>query len=78
MEPRISMTKADPGSRDEKPVARPAGSGRNPREEGMGASNVTARRATSILETRQLMEAVVERGNMKTAYRRVVSWSAPL
>ena len=48
------------------------GSGRNPREYVMGASKVTARRVCSYPETEQLMEAVVERGNMKAAYRRVV------
>ena len=48
------------------------GSGRNPREYDVGASKVTARRAYSYPETEHLMEAVVERGNMKAAYSRVV------
>ena len=48
------------------------GSGRNPREDDAGASKVTVRRAHFYLETEQLMEAVVEGGNMEAAYRRVM------
>ena len=48
------------------------GSGRNPREQDVGASKVTARRAHFYPETEHLMEAVVERGNMEAAYRRVL------
>ncbi|MCW3989210.1 MAG: group II intron reverse transcriptase/maturase [Candidatus Bathyarchaeota archaeon] len=39
----------------------------------MGASNVTAMRANLYPETKQMMEAVVERENMKTALYRVIS-----
>jgi len=56
----------------EKPESRPVGSGRNPRDTGFGASNATARQGTGCREEYRLMEAVVERGNMTAAYRRVV------
>ena len=56
----------------EKPEPRPVGSGRNLRETGVGASNATARQGTECREEYRLMEAVVERGNMTAAYRRVV------
>ena len=39
---------------------------------GIGASKVTAGKATNCMDNEQLMEAVVERENMKAAYRRVV------
>lgn len=48
------------------------GSRRNRREDRGGASNVTAREGHSRPENEWLMEAVVERENMKRAYRRVV------
>jgi len=57
-------------------AASPEGSGRNPREEGVGASNVTARREDSNLENHHVMEAVVERENMWAAYRRENMWAA--
>jgi RNA-directed DNA polymerase len=47
------------------------GSGRNLREQGDGASNVTARTESSCPKASMLMEAVVERGNMMRALRRV-------
>lgn len=72
-EPRISMTRGDAGDRAGMPGTTPEGSGRNPREHGAGASNVTARRACSRPETQRMMEAVVERGNMTAALRRVVA-----
>ena len=50
----------------------PESSGRKPRWYGVGASNVTARRASVCRDIGKLMEAVVERGNMKAAYKRVV------
>jgi RNA-directed DNA polymerase len=50
----------------------PESSGRNPRGYGVGASNVTARRERDCRDGEELMEAVVERGNMTAAYGRVV------
>jgi RNA-directed DNA polymerase len=47
------------------------GSDRKSRRGGGGASRVTAKRGHSHPETLQLMEAVVERENMKTAWLRV-------
>ena len=47
-------------------------SGRNPRRSSDGVSNIPARRDDSCLEEMDLMEAVVERENMKSAYERVV------
>jgi RNA-directed DNA polymerase len=55
----------------EKPEPGPGGSGRNPRGTGTGASNATARQETVCRDEYGLMEAVVERGNMTAAYRRV-------
>src|SRR5439155_8804614 len=49
----------------------PDGSRRNRREEGLDAARVTARRENSGPETEQLMEAMVERANMKLALARV-------
>lgn len=57
----------------EKPEFPPEGSGRNPREEGMEAPNGTATRESSRPEPCSLMEAVLERENMWSAYERVVS-----
>ena len=51
----------------------PDGSGRNPREDGNGVSNVTARSDNSNPETSNLIEAVVERENMERAFARVIS-----
>lgn len=67
------MTRGDAEGRAGMPGTTPEGSGRNPREYGAGASNVTARRACSRPETQRMMEAVVERGNMTAALRRVVA-----
>ena len=53
------------------PGATPAGSGRNPREEGAGASRLTVRSEASEPKEAQLLEAVVERENMAAALRRV-------
>ncbi|HET6569045.1 MAG TPA: group II intron reverse transcriptase/maturase [Rhodothermales bacterium] len=53
------------------PDTRPEGSGRNPREYGTGASNVTATREASQPETALLMDAVVGRKNMTAALLRV-------
>src|SRR5204863_8783136 len=59
------------GRREEKRESNPEGSRRNRREEGLGAPKVTSRREDSGPETEQLMEAVVERENMKLALARV-------
>ena len=50
----------------------PGSSGRKLRDSGVGASSVTARRASDCRDSEKLMEAVVERGNMIVAYKRVV------
>jgi len=55
------------------PETRPDGSSRKQQEEGMGASSVAARREQSRSETEQLMEAVVARENLVSAYQRVMS-----
>jgi RNA-directed DNA polymerase len=65
------MTVGDADRRAEKPESHPEGSRRNWREEGLGASRVTARRDDSGPEAEQLMEAVVERENMGSALKRV-------
>jgi len=48
------------------------GSGRNPREEGVGASSAAAMEGESRPEDEMLMEEVVESRNLIKAYRRVV------
>lgn len=65
------MTTQDADQRAEMPDATPDGSGRNPQEHGLGASNVTAMRDTSNPEPMQLMAAVVSRENMTAALLRV-------
>ena len=55
------------------PGLSPAGSGRNPREDGVEACAATARREGSASEVVPLMEAVVERENMMAAFKRVKS-----
>lgn len=55
------------------PNPHPKGGGLHPQAYGMGALNVTARRKHSSPDTTQLMEAVVERGNMKTALTGVLA-----
>jgi len=65
------MTKGDAERRAEKLESHPEGSRRNWREEGLGASRVTAMREDSGPETEQLMEAVVERENMWLALKQV-------
>ena len=72
-ETQISMAARDADSMAEKPESRSEGSGRNSREYGKGASSATAMREDSNPENEQLMEAVVERGNMVTALQRVMS-----
>jgi RNA-directed DNA polymerase len=65
------MTKGEAERRAEKLETHPEGSQRNWREEGLGASRVTARREHSGPEAEQLMEAVVERENMWSALKQV-------
>src|SRR5690242_11064400 len=65
------MTAADAERRAEKLESQPQGSRRNRREKGLGASKVTAVREALEPETEQLMEAVVERENMRLALRQV-------
>jgi len=65
------MIREDADRRDEKPGAATLGSGRNPREGEVSASRDTARLEDSEPETKRLMEAVVERGNMVQALKRV-------
>lgn len=67
------MTKLDTGGRVEIHGTLRRGSGRNPQERGKGVSNVTARGGHSGSEATRLMEAVVDRGNMMAALRRVES-----
>ena len=65
------MTTGDAERRAEKLESHPEGSRRNRREKGLGASKVTAVREALEPETEQLMEAVVERENMRLALRQV-------
>lgn len=65
------MTTTDAEYGAEIPLATPESSGRNSRGYGACASNVTARKDNSRLETGDLMDAVVERENMFAALRRV-------
>lgn len=65
------MTNGDAERRAEKLESHPEGSRRKRREEGLGASKVTAGREDSGPETEQLMEAVVERENMRLALKQV-------
>jgi RNA-directed DNA polymerase len=65
------MAKGDAERRAEKLESHPEGSRRNRREEGLGASRVTARREPSGPEAEQLLEAVVERENMWRALKQV-------
>jgi len=67
------MTKGEADTKAEKLEAGPEGKGRNPREQGSGASNVTAGADEVYRQASMLMEQVVERENMARAYRRVVS-----
>lgn len=65
------MTKGDADRRAEKLESHPEGSRRNRREEGLGASRVTARREHPGPETEQLLETVVERENMWLGLKQV-------
>jgi RNA-directed DNA polymerase len=66
------MTKEAQAKRDEKLEPIPGGSGRKLRGTGVGAPSVTARKENNCQGSKQWMEAVVERGNMIAAYKRVV------
>ena len=66
------MAKQTRSRRVEMPDPIPGGSGRKLRDNGVGASSVTAKRANDCRDGEKLMEAVVERGNMIAAYKRVV------
>lgn len=67
------MTTGEADVRAEMSGTATGGNGRNPPWTGDGASSVTARRDDLIQETKQLMEAVVERGNMIRALHQVKS-----
>jgi RNA-directed DNA polymerase len=56
----------------EKPDPIPESSGRNPRDQGGGASNAAARKDETRPAEQSLMEEVVESKNMHEAYRKVV------
>jgi len=66
------MSKQMQESRVEIPDPIPESSGRNPQGYGVGASSDTARKGYSSQRTDKLMEAVVGRENMFSAYKRVV------
>ena len=59
--------------RHEKAAAMPEGTGRNPEGIGCGASSIATTKGYCSQERQDLMEAVVERGNMERALRRVMS-----
>ena len=65
------MARASAEGQTEMSGLTPAGSGRNPREDGAEASACTVRREDSPSGVLQLMEAVVERENMRAAFSRV-------
>lgn len=73
LESRISMTRKDTEHRAEKSGAASESSRRNRQGHGDGVSGVAAKRVNSHLHGERMMEAVVERGNMKAAYERVMS-----
>lgn len=65
------MTKGDAVSKGERPCTSLESSGRNPRDQEAGASNLTARREEPDPKQFLTMEAVVERQNMLSALARV-------
>ena len=67
------MAKGDAEARAGMAATTPEGRGRNPREQGGGASSATARTEHSDPRRHELMEAVVERENMRAAAKRVRS-----
>lgn len=70
-EPQISMNEADIEGRTAMFVSPGEDSGRNPPRSADGVSNIPAKRDVSCLEEKDLIEVVVERENMTTAYKRV-------
>jgi RNA-directed DNA polymerase len=56
----------------EMPGRNPGAVGRNPIDHGLGAPNIAAGRDQGCRDSQALMEALVERGNMTAAYKRVV------
>ncbi len=66
------MTKETQDSMAEMPDPIPGESGRKSQWPGVGASSATARKEYDCRESERLMEVVVERSNMKAAYKRVV------
>lgn len=66
------MMTVDADSRAGMPDTRREGGGQKPPRAGMGASNITATRDNACHEAASLMQAVVEKSNMKRAYARVV------
>jgi RNA-directed DNA polymerase len=66
------MARETQTSRVEMPDTVPGGSGRNLRDTGGGVSSATARKGNACPGTENVMERVVERENMKRAYRRVL------
>jgi RNA-directed DNA polymerase len=70
----LSMVTTDAGDGAEMPHAHPKGSSRKLREQGKGASTTTARPQSSDPEGElRLMERMVSRENMMTAYHRVMA-----
>ncbi len=68
------MVREDAEGRAGMPGACPEGSGRKPREQGLGASSAAAPPASARPEaTARLLEAIVDRENMRAAYHRVVA-----
>ena len=55
------------------PGACPEGSGRKPREQGLGASSTAAPAVSARPEAARLLEAILDRENMMAAYHRVVA-----
>jgi RNA-directed DNA polymerase len=70
--PYLSKTKETQNSMAEMPDSIPGSSGRKLRDTGVGASSVTTREENDCRERERLMEVVVERDNMRAAYKRVV------
>src|SRR5271157_3673912 len=66
------MAKERQSSMAEKPEPIPESNGRNPRGQGVGASNASARKDETRPTEQSLMEEVVESKNMREAYRKVV------
>ena len=63
------MMSGDADRRAEMRGTTPEGSGRNPREYGVGASNATARTERPRPAERELMEEVVESENLQAAWK---------